>query len=338
MGSGVISKEAKAPPCEPKKLCCTVEPISYRVRSRRHSEIFKKKSRRMSFDEYESIIIAAISNETVRAILKGELQEKAFGKFIDEFHADDGHGKIMYEYVVNIEKCKRQFDDTRVIHEEFLKLYEYFKALSAKFSATDPEHPAVVIFETLQCNDRVDFLTYLELRKLMIKSQADVIGIIAPILANFVMSPFYKKKADVPPTKSPAPTIERKKMKKPSVTFEEDDDDDDENEYSENEMTEEESTSYRNNSLRNDSLDEMLEAFPPLREHDEEATGGAADDVMKRINFSWMKAEESAHKALVARFEEARMLGFELEISEPCSPVAGMSPRAYQAIPFAFDI
>jgi hypothetical protein len=174
-------------------------------------------------EDFESIIVGAVSNKTIRGILRKELHCGAFATFIRDLYYPGPQLEFL-NHVMNIEACRRSVQSDDVIHDQFLNIYRYyeFKAERAiiegnkirqarreenakEGGVTHPNrsysHPqaSVLIFRSLQKHLKatqllaipIADLSVLEMRKLMRKSQEEILGLLAVPLAEYILSPEY---------------------------------------------------------------------------------------------------------------------------------------------------
>ena len=146
--------------------------------------------------DYEHIIMGAVSNDTIRRLLRSELKTGAFANFIKSGRLPRTYSELL-THVMNIEKCKRSLKDPDFVHEEFLRLFEHYKRRSVKHTESgELSHPSVLIFKTLrqkrteadELPPPIDSMSIDDMRKQMLKSQEEILGLLAPTLSEFLLS------------------------------------------------------------------------------------------------------------------------------------------------------
>jgi hypothetical protein len=131
----------------------------------------------------------SISNESMRKLIKVEVQQKAFASFVEQYHSP-GPGKELLNHVINIEKCRKTRDPNKM-KEEILRLYAHYEKRARAKREVEPHHAAVFIFRSLEPEKPIESLSTEDLKKLIVKSQEDVIGTLVPLFAQFMYSPHY---------------------------------------------------------------------------------------------------------------------------------------------------
>jgi hypothetical protein len=252
-------------------------------------------------EDFESIIIGSVSNKTIKGILRKELQSGAFATFIRDLYYPGPQLEFL-NHVMNIEACRRSVQsDDAILHDQFLNIYRYYERKSENSIIEDKRvrqtridddsskegsatrshrsscpHASVLIFRSLQKHLKatqllaipIEDLSATEMRKMMRKSQEEILGLLAVPLAEYILSPQYD------PFNNPDDDVIGRRTEKTT---------------------------------------------PPFSVH-------ASKDGLKSPNQFTAALEASVNKTLMARFREARLSHFNLNLISPTT-----TPRARPA-------
>ena len=132
-----------------------------------------------------------ISQENIRKLIKLEYQRRAFTTFLKQYY-NELNAQEYLTHCINVEKFLVQPNKAKG-RADLMGLIAHYEKRSNSKMAIDPKHPAVVIFRTMEPEDKeLKDLTDDELQALMLKSQSDIIGMLSPLFAQFMYSPEYE--------------------------------------------------------------------------------------------------------------------------------------------------
>ena len=121
----------------------------------------------------------------IKLLIKGEESRKAFRLYLEQCHTD---GEVEYlDYYLLVDGVKKNGGDQASLRRQYMEIIQQYAA-----KAETSKHPiAIAIANSTHSWKGADTLTDVELSKLMMRSQEDILGILTPNFEAFVASKFY---------------------------------------------------------------------------------------------------------------------------------------------------